>query len=375
MKRWLIVLILTISSAVAQSSFEGPADLRTGVWAEGMAEAIRVHGNPETTDIQRYANFYADNSDSILRRAARLDYRRRFNFLKEKAQEFIAHASEDNFRLLQFNSIARSLYLLQQLTTSSQLRTDADYRIASDLLILGFLHANQMVWPEMRIYSMAEYTYAEYGRSFARRLYAITPQISNPMARHRVLRSIIEILLWDISRDPSLETYEQDLASAQVALHRNASIAELDGLAILPVPRIHSSGEAPFGNDQYSAIRAQAWQIYQVSFERAAQCGQVLCVANNGQGNFFTSLATRDGEAQEKVIADCMNLSVELPEIGLNCRNSMVCVHQRNLPPEVLLSEEMRGCALGYHQFSPSGAVLGVDPRGHERQPWWLRPR
>lgn len=374
MKRWLIVLVLTISSAVAQSSFEGPIELRTGVWAEGMTEAMSVHGNPETTDIQRYANFYANNSDRILRRAARLDYRRRFNFLKDEAQKFIALASADNFRLLQFNSIARSLYLLKQLTTANPLRTDADYRIASDLLILGFLHANQMVWPEMRIYSMAEYTYAAYGKSFARRLYAITPQISNPMARHLVLRTIIEILVWDISRDPSVVTYEQDLVAAQVALHRNASIAELDDLALLPVPRIHSSGEAPFGNDQYSAVRAQAWQIYQVSFEEAAQCGQVLCVANNGRGNFFASLSRQDGEAQEKVIADCMNLSVELPEIGLNCRNSMVCVHQRDLPADLLQRmEETRGCH--NRPFGPGRSQLGIDPHGRERIPWWMMPR
>ncbi len=347
---------------------------QTLVSLEGIAST-----SPER---QQQLSYYLDDwNDRTLREVARLDYRRRYRRLLETAEEMISWSIANNFRLYQFNALARGLYLLEGLVGERRLRSVDDYRVASDLLVLTFVAAGELTSAEIGLRPGDDPRFAEFGRNFVRRLYAVTPQIPTRAERVSVLRRIVELLIWDFSRDSTSAGHAQTIAEARRALERGASLAEIEALSIIPFPSsLHSFGASPFGDDSFAPLRAQVWQIYQRNLVAAASCQAfVVCGTTDGQGRFFAARGG-DGAVQEELIHKCMDHRSTLPANGRACRDAMVC-SQYSTPEggydetSLLLSVVRTGRPLcPGSSFILHNVDHGRDPRGIERLPWWLRP-
>jgi hypothetical protein len=382
------VLLLLSWPALGQSTESGPVELRTEPWTEGIAGSIDHISRltPRDTDILRSeVRTYSERVGRALSDVRGLNPRRRYETLTASARSYLAAVANSNARLMAHAVVTRGLFLAQEWRKDASVQTSEDYRVGADLLVLSLVLMREVSVMESRwLFSEnRSFPYSEFGKAFFRRLYAIAPQASTA-GRYRLTRRLVELLVWDLSRETVASVDAGALAEAQsllsaLPLEPSANndnnvemIRRLDNLKILPVVSMQE-GESLFGVDQFSVYRSQAWQAFQHSFQAAEECGIILCATTNGLGSFLVSSyrITTDSNAQEDLIDQCMfwdrfrdGLSSQQ---NLICRGAMICNRSS--------MRAVRSCRI---LEVPERAEQDVG-LNHERRephsPWWINPR
>lgn len=348
-----VLLLLLVGTSFAQlpEGFAPPRELLHGPLAEGSVSEFLP---PEAVGRANSSHFVS--LQSAIRDLPQLDSTAAYNLLRSNAERVVGDPKLVGRLSLFRNTMARALLLVEDLAKETDL-TQANGKEVATAILLGafrFNHDNR----ELNDWILAHgvnyetidqlavaYPYAASSQDFARRMFAAIPLAESSASRLRLVRRLVEFLVWDLSRDTTTSQSHQNhiLAATQLLREIEATpfrdphgnevrLERLKQLSILPL--IEMREEISFfsyvGRDQNSRRRLQAWSHFQSFFAEAAQCGMVTCATTDGRGTFVTISHERDGAIQERVVDLCMRSPVA--NSGPVCREALYCSMLQEVP-------------------------------------------
>jgi hypothetical protein len=397
----LFLLLMGTSFAQLPEGFAPPRELLSGPLAEGTLSGDTIGQNNLS-----YAHYEAERIfQQAPVRVRSLVASQAFNILRRDAQKIATKRELQGRLTIGRNLVVRGLLLVEDLGKETNLREPNGQEVGAAILVETFKLAVEYkdydsdlflfgVGPEFQGSSRQKvYPYAALAQQLARRMYGVIPRAINPASRLRLARRLVELLVWDLSRDPIGPSWATQISAAVQLLRdvdavpsdnaqdNEAQLARVEALQILPIHRMQEV-ISPFANDEYSQLKGRVWAHFQNNFAEASRCGFVTCATTNGAGAFASIFGANDGEVQENLIEMCLsgratNVTSASFESGAGgvanrasrlspgavCRGALICNRLQDAPA-VPCTIQQRSTI--YYE--------GEQNRREFRMPWWPSP-